>query len=88
MKEINFDQLEDLRDEMDDMVMDSRDMNDLLNRDYACEVDDDELDAELAELDDGMFFAALDKKESQKVQEKSQDPYQEISNANTNQIKS
>jgi Snf7 len=88
MKEINFDQLEDLRDEMDDMVMDSRDMNDLLNRDYACEVDDADLDAELQELDDGMFFAALDKKESQKVSEKSQDPYQEISNANTNQIKS
>lgn len=86
MKEINFDQLEDLRDEMDEMVMDSREMNDLLNRDYTCEVDDDELDAELKELDDGMFFSALDKKESQKVEEKNKDPYAEIS-ANLNQIK-
>ena len=49
---------------------------------------DADLDAELQELDDGMFFAALDKKESQKVSEKTQDPYQEISNSNTTQIKS
>lgn len=85
MKEIDFDQLEDLRDEMDEMVMDSKEMNDLLNRDYTCEIDEDELDAELKELDDQNFFEELNKKESQKVAEKSQDPYAEI--MNSNQIK-
>lgn len=34
-----------------------------MNRDYTVDVDEDELDAELRELDDGMFLDTLDKKD-------------------------
>lgn len=60
MKEINIDELDDLRDEMDDMLWESNEINDMLNRDYAVDVDEGELDDELRELDDGMFMDILD----------------------------
>ena len=83
MKNINIDQLEDLRDEMDEMVMESKEINDLLNRDYTVDVDEDELDAELKELDDEMFFDALDTKKEPAQQNKneSKDYYAEIMNS-------
>ncbi len=83
MKNIDVDQLEDLRDEMDDMVMESKEINDLLNRDYTVDVDEDELDAELRELDDGMFMDALENKKDtgDKNTNEQKDYYTEIMNS-------
>jgi hypothetical protein len=84
MAKIDIDQLEDLRDEMDEMIWESKEINDMLNRDYTVDVDEGELDAELEELDNEMFMEMLDNK--QKPQEKvaSQDHYSQILNKNVN----
>lgn len=52
---MNLDELEDLRDDMDDMQYETDYMNEMLNRNYAMDVDEAELDAEFAELDDEIF---------------------------------
>lgn len=47
MKEMDIDKLDDIRDEMDEMKYDSEYMNEMLNRNYDCDVDEDDLDDEL-----------------------------------------
>lgn len=85
MAKIDIDELEDLRDEMDDMTYESKQIGDLLNRDYAVDVDDDDLDAELKELDDEMFLETLNQKESKKDENKSsQNYYSQIMSKNVN----
>ena len=64
MQDINLDELEDLRDDMEDMKYESEEMNQMMNIDFGCDVDEDELDEELAELDDEMFLESLDKDQS------------------------
>jgi charged multivesicular body protein 5 len=83
MKNLNIDEIEDLRDEMDDMVWESNQINDMLNRDYACDVDEADLDAELQELDDGMFMDMMDNKQENK-QEVKQDHYSQMLAPNKN----
>ena len=61
MKDINLDELEDLRDDMEDMKYESEEINEMMNMDFGLDVDEDELDEELAELDDEMFLESLDK---------------------------
>ena len=39
MGDLDFDKLDDLRDEMDEMKYESDYMNEMLNRDYECDVD-------------------------------------------------
>lgn len=63
MKDINLDELEDLKDDMEEMKFDSEEINEALNIDFGCDVDEDELDEELAELDDEMFLESLEKGE-------------------------
>ena len=48
MKDINLDEMEDLRDEMDDMMWETQEMNEMLNRNFACDVNEQDLDDELA----------------------------------------
>ena len=60
MKDINLDELEDLKDDMEEMQFESEEINEALNMDFGCDVDEDELDEELAELDDEMFLESLD----------------------------
>jgi len=40
--------------------MESEEMNEMLNMDFGCDVDEDELDEELAELDDECFLESLE----------------------------
>jgi charged multivesicular body protein 5 len=56
-KKINLSELEDLQDDMEDMLEDVGDINELLGRSYGCPdgVDEEDLDAELAMLEDDMF---------------------------------
>jgi charged multivesicular body protein 5 len=67
MADLDVDQLADLRDEMADLQYESQDIQDLLSRDYAVDVDESELDDELRELDNGNF---LDQLSSEKPVEK------------------
>ena len=41
---------------MEEMQFESEEINEALNMDFGCDVDEDELDEELAELDDEMFL--------------------------------
>lgn len=50
-----MDELEDIRDDMEDMMADTDYMNEMLNRNYAMDVDEAELDEEFAQLDDEVF---------------------------------
>ena len=47
--------MEDLRDDMDDMMYETQEMNEMLNRNYAVEIDENELDEEMQNLDDDLF---------------------------------
>ena len=57
--EINMDEMEDLRDDMDEMMQDTEYMNEMMNRNYAVDVDEAELDEEMKALDDDLFKDAL-----------------------------
>ena len=53
-KEINIDEIEDVQDDLADLMADAEEVQDVLGRSYDIgeDVDEDELDAELAGLDD------------------------------------
>jgi len=44
MKDLDIDKLDDLRDEMDELKYESDYMNEMLNRDYNVDIDEDDLD--------------------------------------------
>ena len=44
MKDLDMDKLDDIRDQMDEMKYESDYMNEMLNRDYNCDIDEDDLD--------------------------------------------
>jgi len=48
---LDMDKLDDLRDQMDEMKYETDYMNEMLNRDYDCDVDEDDLDDELGMLE-------------------------------------
>ena len=52
---VNVDDLEDLRDDMDDMMQETDYMNEMMNRNYCLDVDEAELDQEFAMLDNEIF---------------------------------
>ena len=56
MKDLDMDELEDLRDDMEDMKYESEEINEMMNMDFGCDIDEDELDDELAELDEELFL--------------------------------
>ena len=62
MKDLNMDELEDIRDDMEEMMWDTQEINDVLNRNYSVDVNDYELEEELKGLDDEMFIQALNNK--------------------------
>ncbi len=51
MQTVNADKMADLQDDMLDMKFEAQYMNDMLNRNYELDVDEDELDDELAEFE-------------------------------------
>ncbi len=68
MKNINIDELEDLKDDMDEMMFESNEINDLLNRDYTVDVDESEIDEQLKDLDNEFFIEMM--KNQNKPQQK------------------
>lgn len=51
MKNLDLDKLDDIREQMMDMKYESDYMNEMLNRDYDIDVDEDDLDDELGQLE-------------------------------------
>lgn len=51
MKNVDFDKLEDIRDQMEEMKFESDYTNELLNRNFDVGVDDIDLDAEMEAMD-------------------------------------
>ncbi len=48
--------MEDLRDDMEEMKYEAEEVNEMLNMDFGCDLDEDELDDELAEYEDDLFI--------------------------------
>ena len=84
MKNINIDELEDLRDEMSEMQYDSQQIQDLLSRNYDIEADESELDAELQALDDDIYMEALEKEKYSQKQGQSKNMISMNSSAHSN----
>ena len=61
MKDINMDEVDDLKDEMDEMMWETDQINDTLNRNYNLDIDEMDLDNEMRELDDELFKEAISK---------------------------
>lgn len=64
MQNVNLDKMADLQDDMLDMKFEAQYMNDLLAKNYDVDVDEDELDDELAEFQREI---AMDKKKAVNV---------------------
>lgn len=62
MKELDFDELADMRDEMAEMAFENQQINELLSQNvYDCDANEDDLDAELKALDDEIYMEQLTK---------------------------
>ncbi|CAG9332370.1 unnamed protein product [Blepharisma stoltei] len=56
MKQLNVEQVENMMDDMQDLMMDTEEINEAMSRNYALDgIDETELDAELAELDEDIL---------------------------------
>lgn len=79
MQTVNVDKMADLQDEMLDMKFEAQYMNDMMSRNYDVDVDEDELDDELAEFEREI---AMDKKKAVNVNNSNKNQPQ--TNTNTN----
>lgn len=52
---VNIDELEDLKDDMDDMAYETNYMNEMMNRNYGLDVNEDDLEEEFRDLDNELF---------------------------------
>ena len=60
MEKINYDDLEDLYDNMADMMADQEEINDMMQRDFGVdEIDEDEMLDELNELDEELAMEEM-----------------------------
>lgn len=69
MKDIDVDMVADLRDEMEEMEFETKEINEMLARDYAIDVDENELDEELRELDNEFFIDMMRNQAQNKPQQ-------------------
>lgn len=59
MKGVDIDKLQDIKDEMQDMMWECNAINDALNYDLEDDVDEDEIDAELAEIENDLKLQGM-----------------------------
>lgn len=59
MQDLNIDEVDDLKDEMEEMMWETDQINDALNRNYNMDIDEADLDNEMRELDDELFKEAI-----------------------------
>lgn len=68
-KEVDMDKMEgifkfmaiDLMDDMEDMKAESEYMNEMMNRNYNVDIDEDELEREMQEIDNDIYLNGLNK---------------------------
>lgn len=51
----------DLMEDMEDMKAESDYMNEMMNRNYSVDIDEDELDREMQDIDNEMYMEGLNK---------------------------
>lgn len=61
LKQLKVGDIEKMMDDMADMMMDTEEINEVMSRNYACEVDEDDLERELDELDEADLFDDLNR---------------------------
>ena len=61
LKSMKIADIENVMDEMADMLEDTEEINEVMSRNYGCEVDEGELERELEELDDADFLTDLNR---------------------------
>eukprot|EP01017_Pseudomicrothorax_dubius_P017151 TRINITY_DN19467_c0_g1_i1.p1 TRINITY_DN19467_c0_g1~~TRINITY_DN19467_c0_g1_i1.p1 ORF type:complete len:214 (+),score=84.74 TRINITY_DN19467_c0_g1_i1:132-773(+) len=66
MKGVNIDELEDIRDEMEEMTYQTNEINEMLNRNWGMEVNEAEIEQELRDLDSEYFVQQLNAGDQQK----------------------
>lgn len=59
MKNVDIDKLQDIKDEMQDMMWECNQINDALNYDLEDDVDEDEIDAELADIENDLKLQGM-----------------------------
>lgn len=59
MKNVDIDKLQDIKDEMQDMMWECNAINDALNYDLEDDVDEDEIDAELADIENDLKLQGM-----------------------------
>ncbi|CAD8166512.1 unnamed protein product [Paramecium pentaurelia] len=64
-KEIDMDKLDDLMDDMEDMKFETDYMNEMMNRNYSCDIDESELDREMAEIENDMNLNSFQPQQQQ-----------------------
>lgn len=74
MKDINLDELADLRDEMDEMMYETNEINEMLNRDYMVDVDEGDLDEQLRDLDNEFFMEMMTNQNKPQAQAQNHGP--------------
>ena len=87
MEKIDYNDLEDMYDNMADMMADQDEINDMMARDFGCEIDEDEMLDELNELDEELAMAEMDgdvgagaSKEAEKNNKEEEDVLNDIMN--------
>ena len=61
LKSMKIADIENVMDDMADMLEDTEEINEVMSRNYGCEVDEGELERELEELDDADFLTDLNR---------------------------
>lgn len=59
MKNVDIDKLQDIKDDMQDMMWECNAINDALNYDLEDDVDEDDIDAELAEIENDLKLQGM-----------------------------
>lgn len=87
MQNLNLDEVEDLKDDMDEMMWETDQVNEALNRNYGMDIDETDLDNEMKELDDELFKEAISNQQSNKqMPNYYQSAMQQNKEANINKI--
>ncbi|OMJ77668.1 hypothetical protein SteCoe_22710 [Stentor coeruleus] len=61
LKQLKVGDVEKMMDDMADMMLDTEEINEVMSRNYACDIDEGELERELEELDDADFLDDLNR---------------------------
>lgn len=59
MKDVDIDKLQDIKDDMQDMMWECNQVNEALNYDLEDDVDEDDIDAELADIENDLKLQGM-----------------------------